>query len=369
MKSKLFLIGCFSLVPSITVGGPYDHCAQILSDGKFNTTIVQQSAQNMSYAFNWLCSQEYAESSTTVGQKLNAVWKTIMGGVEYSRHNFNLVKQDYCSQDINVYTATEKSFMYSYIADPDVVKAWRDCVVGKNRGLVCNATPEGNDVFVSVEMGHGPGGDLTSSKLQVANLTPIFPDTVVPTSLKQGDSIMIPYGRTKPNDRSIFLLSGSTNLGATNCMFRIPPLRPLVLPDLVRFRIEDVARPPQALSVAHQRTWKYPRPGGGHCTLWATESLQAGPVSVTKDKRHLHIPYKCVRENTAYDCGGGRAATGNSVYSANLTADIAVQSGQAFFSNVKQSGPDNFDDYIRAVSDCDDLIEQHIRAASGSSVL
>jgi len=105
------------------------------------------------------------------------------------------------------------------------------------------------------------------------------------------------------------------------------------------------------------RSWPAPQ----NCTVWATETLTPGIVTVNKSLTSLHYSFHSKRPDARYACGGGPVDyVGEDSYNGSVEAKLKLDNGQVHLTITKISEHNKS-------SSAGDIIANHLKSISGTA--
>lgn len=235
MKIKIFLtssIVCLMASIQHVQADPYAACSQILKDGAFNTSVSSSNKNYQSIFRDYLCSQEARneKNGSKFDSAANFLSLGLSGDANFDTSKFSSWKESSCRFTSEQIDESASAFRYSQVADPTIVKAWKDCVSENSDGLACWAEPVGqNNVIIVLKSPVGDQNgvkDLTTSTLNIAVKD-------LPDSIDEGKEYPVIGSLQSIEEDSIFLAFGTGDISQATCKVTIPARVPD--PELVSF--------------------------------------------------------------------------------------------------------------------------------------
>lgn len=363
---RFFIFGYLLIFTQFVNSETYDHCKQILSDGKFNKQITDKNNSKFSYQHLWLCSQEYSEENSEKGIKIKTAFEGIISGMwgsgdsdfSYNQANYNQYKKSYCNENTNAYSEVDKSFLYSQVADPNVIQAWENCIGEQNKGLICRPDKvTDSEIGFLVKMGHGQGDYLKNAELEFTNLSKISKGDL-PKRVKQGDEFLFNFNIVDPKKSAQIKVTGKTDLGERFCNYNIPVISKITPPDAEHFKIQSWVAPNRFDSSMKLLQFQTQ---GGKCTVKVSETVNVTESTVSKDKTIIHVGYKCSQPDHTYNCGGGWTPPKDVSFLGAVTAEIKASNGvlKVIKTNDINGNQERF---------CGKTIEENLKALDGKAL-
>lgn len=150
---SIFGLCFFGLCAGPLASSPYDYCSQILAKGVHDIYDSTHSITDKNLLIAWACSSDSSSASNQA--TLDLILGNLPERAGYSS-NEQWLKEN-CTSDQRERGSGDYSHNLIQRVNGAVVDAWKNCVGGQNKGLICFAEDSGNSLTFNIGWNPGPG--------------------------------------------------------------------------------------------------------------------------------------------------------------------------------------------------------------------
>jgi hypothetical protein len=204
--------------------GHASECRDVLLGGIYDIYSSAQSSYHYRLIQDYVCSESKSGGGTSAGIKV--IFENIPFGGNYSKNkeHWEKVCRDYKSE----YTDDERQYLMIQQINPNVLKAWSDCMKQRTNSLYCWGRSDPDQrIVVHVEYPFGNPPLTVEGPIILSNLNFIADQSL--TTINPGERILA-FTKQDPLQSSLFVLNASNSYNQVACTVGIPKPEPKVRP-------------------------------------------------------------------------------------------------------------------------------------------
>jgi len=197
-------------------------CLDTIKDALKNKQISINSINEKTYAYAWLCSQQYQDKSTSRGALIEVVYEGIPIKGSYNETNFMSFKSNVCQQNVNLSTMRKEEYVLNEIVSEQAPRMLETCMHGGNFSLSKDIRKLNRNVFIlDLTFNSAPGNKI--EKLIFTNPQNLESVRTV-RDLVPGPPRPVTLKKINPTQWSTISASGRDQLNQPhNILVEIPP--------------------------------------------------------------------------------------------------------------------------------------------------
>lgn len=207
----------FIWLPTTVSASPYDYCSQILAKGVHDIHESTHNIQDENLLVAWACAADSGSTNNQITLDL------IIGSLP-ERGSFSNVEEwlkSNCTREQRRHGTGDYSHNLVQLVNSNIVDAWKSCVGGQNKGLICFAEDTGTSMTFTIAWNPGPGIPRTMDmELSIRNLNS---NLSLPSKLIPGEDAL-DLTLVDPNEEAKVVVRATDNVSfRTSCSYLMIP--------------------------------------------------------------------------------------------------------------------------------------------------
>jgi len=233
-----YLLPFLGLVGNGLWGSPYDYCSQILANGVHDIYDSTHNVKEESLLIAWACSAD--ASSSTSRLTLELIIASLPEGGGFS--DVETWQRQRCSSEQRQHGTGDFSHNLVQLVNSNVVDAWKSCVGGQNKGLICFAEDTGTSLTFTIGWNPGPGiPRVLDMEVGLRNVTSAL---TLPTKLIPGEDTLDLVVSTPDIEAKVVVRATDNSSFRTSCSYLMIPMQKIVTPPTIPDDDEKPVPPP-----------------------------------------------------------------------------------------------------------------------------